>query len=148
MRDTVFNGSVQEMVFPNDYPDEKLCGKPKGMKQERGLWRPNLKAFCKNNDVSLEENLTCCARHILASQVDFKNQKPLLQEIIEAKGHKVVFYPKFHCELNYIEMYWGAAKRYVRQHCDYTWKGLQENIQQNIWKGLTVLQAGIYFEKV
>jgi len=82
----------------------------------------------KDNNVSLEENLTCCARHILASQVDFKNQKPLLQEIIEAKGHKVVFYPKFHCELNYIEMYWGAAKRYVRQHCDYTWKDLQENI--------------------
>jgi hypothetical protein len=37
----------------------------------------------------------------------------LLQEIIEAKGHKVVFYPKFHCELNYIEMYWGAAKRSI-----------------------------------
>ena len=78
----------------------------------------------KDNNVSLEENLTCCVRHILASQVDFKNQKPLLQERIEAKGHKVVFYPKFHCELNYIEMYWGAAKRYVRQHCDYTWKDL------------------------
>jgi len=131
MRDTIFDGKIQEMVFPNDYPDEKLCGKPKGMKvilQERGLWRSNLKAYCKNSNVSLEENLTCCARHILASQVDFKNQKPLLQEIIEAKGHKVVFYPKFHCELNYIEMYWGAAKRYVRQHCNYTWKGLQENI--------------------
>jgi len=86
----------------------------------------------KDNNVSLEENLSCCARHILASQVDFKNQKPLLQEIIEAKGHKVVFYPKFHCELNYIEMYWGAAKRYVRQHCDYTWKGLKEIYQGSL----------------
>ena len=28
-------------------------------------------------------------KKILASQVDFKNQKPLLQEIIEAKGHRV-----------------------------------------------------------
>src|SRR6185369_8326499 len=114
---------------------------------------------------------TCCARHILASQVDFKNQKPLLQEIIEAKGHKAVFYPKFHCELDYIEMYWGAAKRYIRQqHCDYIWKGLQENIPRAFdsiplnqirkyalrsakymecyRKGLIVLQAGIYFEKV
>ena len=78
--------------------------------------------------VSLEGPLTCCARHILATQDDFKNQKPLLQELIEARGHKVIFYPKFHCELNYIEMYWGAAKRYVRQHCNYTWKGLQENV--------------------
>ena len=75
--------------------------------------------------VSLEGPLTCCARHILATQDDFKNQKPLLQKLIEAR---VIFYPKFHCELNYIEMYWGAAKRYVRQHCNYTWKGLQENV--------------------
>ena len=28
-------------------------------------------------------------KKILASQVDFKNQKPLLQEIIEAKDHRV-----------------------------------------------------------
>ena len=51
--------------------------------------------------------LTCCARHILATQDAFKNQKPLLQELIEERGHKVIFYPKFHCELNYIEMYLG-----------------------------------------
>jgi hypothetical protein len=28
-------------------------------------------------------------KKILASQADFKNQKPLLQEIIETKGHRV-----------------------------------------------------------
>ncbi|CAB5391009.1 unnamed protein product [Rhizophagus irregularis] len=41
MRDTIFNGQIQSMVFPNDYPDKNLRGKPKGMKlilQERGLW--------------------------------------------------------------------------------------------------------------
>ena len=40
MRDTIFNGQVQTMVFPSDYPDEILRRKPKGMKvilQERGL---------------------------------------------------------------------------------------------------------------
>ena len=62
---------------------------------------------------------------MLEQQADFANQRCLLQEVIEAHGHKVIFYPKFHCELNYIEMYWGAVKRYTRAHCNYTWKGLQ-----------------------
>ena len=37
-------------------------------------------------------------------------------------GHKVIFYSKFHPELNFIEQYWDAAKRYT-QHCDHTWNG-------------------------
>jgi len=44
----------------------------------------------------------CCARHILAAQEDFKANKPLLQEVIESMGHKVIFYSKFHPELNFI----------------------------------------------
>ena len=32
MRDTIFNRQSQSMVFPTDHPDEKLRGKPKGMK--------------------------------------------------------------------------------------------------------------------
>src|SRR6267154_5541526 len=37
-------------------------------------------------------------------------QKPQLQEFIESHGHLCDFYPKYHCELNFIEQYWGAAK--------------------------------------
>jgi transposase len=47
---------------------------------------------------------------ILENQEDFKSEKPLLQIIIEGAGHKCYFLPKFHCELNPIEMYWGWAK--------------------------------------
>ena len=65
---------------------------------------------------------------VLAAQEDFKADKPLLQEVIESMGHKVIFYSKFHPELNFIEQYWGAAKRYTRQHCDYTWNGLKETL--------------------
>ena len=107
MHDIIFNSQVQTMVFPFDYPDETLREKPKGMKiilQEHGLWNQGLKAFCDKSDILLE-NPKCCARHILAAQEDFRNQKLLLQEIIEELGHKVIFYPKFHCEFNYIEMY-------------------------------------------
>ena len=122
MRDTVFNGQVQSMVFSADYLDEKLCGKPKGIKvilQERGLWGSGLKGVYGNKEVSLE-NPRCYTHHVLAAQEDFLNQKPILQEVIEGLGHKVIFYSKFHCELNYIEMYWGVAKHYAWQNCNYT----------------------------
>ena len=70
-------------------------------------------------------NDDCCARHILAAQEDFKANKPLLQEVIESMGHKVIFYSKFHPELNFIEQYWSAAKRYTHDH---TWNGLKETL--------------------
>ena len=47
---------------------------------------------------------------ILSLQSDFATQKPLIQEIIESRGHKVIFYPKFHCELNFIEQFWDVTK--------------------------------------
>ena len=33
---------------------------------------------------------------------------------------------RYHCELNPIERYWGAAKKYARRHCSYTIVGLRE----------------------
>ena len=56
----------------------------------------------------------CCCRHLLFSQPDFISQKPMLQEHIESRGHLCDFYPKYHCELNFIEQYWGAAKLHFR----------------------------------
>jgi hypothetical protein len=42
------------------------------------------------------------------------NQKPLLQKFVEQCSHLCDFYPKYHCELNFIEQYWGAAKLHFR----------------------------------
>ena len=122
LRGTVFNGQRQSLILPD--------GRPKGIQTiltERGLWKSNLRLFCGVKK-TIVTNDDCCARHILAAQEDFKVNKPLLQEVIESMGHKVIFYPKFHPELNFIEQYWGAAKRYTRQHCDYTWNGLKETL--------------------
>lgn len=70
----------------------------------------------------------CCARHFLASQEDFKNQKSALQEATEHAGHIFELYPKYHCECNWIERYWGSAKRIARLNCDYTFKSLENNV--------------------
>jgi hypothetical protein len=55
-------------------------------------------------------DLTCCASKILSLQSDFMNEKPLLQMVIEEAGHICLFLPKFHCELNPIELYWSFIK--------------------------------------
>ena len=132
----------------------ELIGKPKGMKrvlQERGLWRENLKKQCgrqKNNKSNFEDHVFqetmehyqarvadrcevgkgCCALRILEAQDDFANEVSLLETLIQQSGHEVIFYPKFHCELNYIEYYWAVLKRYTRENCKYTFSELEPTV--------------------
>jgi hypothetical protein len=82
---------------------------------------------CKNHSSTRED---CCAIHILSLQPDFASKRPLIQEVIETHGHKVIFFPKFHCELNFIEYFWGAIKKYTRNNCDYTFKGLEKTVPE------------------
>jgi len=135
-------GTSQSMVDPN--------GNPKGLKwvlEERGLWRRGLRLQCRKpgTDKLLKTCLLggqCCARALIADQADFRNQKCQLQEEVEKLSHQVLFYPKFHCELNFIEYVWGAAKRYTRNHCGYNIKSLRRLIalaldsvsDQLVWK--------------
>lgn len=119
---------TQSMVFPQDHPTNP--GQPKGMKEvlrERGMWRNGLLLLCRNAKCSIEAT-SCCATRIMSLQPDFQAQRSLVQETIEAAGHLCIFLPKFHCELNFIEFFWGAVKKYLREHCDYSYSGLQENI--------------------
>ena len=118
---------IQPMSFPVDHP--QFPGQPKGMKwvlQERGLWISSLKMKCR--DKCLVGSIGCCAKKLLEIQPDFREQHSLVQEVIESAGHLCIFLPKFHCELNFIEYFWGAIKKYLRDHCDYTFKTLQENL--------------------
>ncbi|TFY50693.1 hypothetical protein EVG20_g11382 [Dentipellis fragilis] len=118
---------IQPMCFPPDHP--KFPNVPKGMKQvltERGLWISGLLMQCKSKCDPSDTN--CCAKRILECQPDFKEQKSLVQETIEQAGHICIFLPKFHCEINFIEYFWGAVKRYLREHCDYTFDTLKDNM--------------------
>ncbi|CAG8742762.1 17712_t:CDS:2 [Rhizophagus irregularis] len=78
MRNTIFNGNVQFMNFPDNHPEESLRGKQKGMKQilyERQLLTPGLKGFCKNKETIDNQ---CCMQHILENQPDFLAQKCMI----------------------------------------------------------------------
>ena len=45
-----------------------------------------------------------------------------------SSGHICIFLPKFHCELNFIEYFWGTVKRWLREHCDYSFETLKQNM--------------------
>ena len=68
------------------------------------------------------------ARNLLDAQPDFLAQKPAIQEILETRGHIVVWCPKFHPEFNFIERYWGMVKFRMRGKCDYTFATLQAQL--------------------
>ena len=45
--------------------------------------------------------------------------------MIRKEGHEIIFCPKFHCALHYIEYYWAALKRYTRENCKYSFAELE-----------------------
>ena len=112
MRDGhLLNGDVQSFYFLDDHPS--MPGWFKRMEQiiqKRGLWpAEGLNAQC-HNFYCTSGHTDCCCRWLLFSQLDFTNHKSQLQELIELCGHLCDFYPKYHCELNFIEQYWSVAK--------------------------------------
>lgn len=126
MADTVnpATGETQSLYFADDHPTSP--GLFKGMVQilaERG-WSSD--QFTRRGDgYKLAEcprfkcdntsgDSTCCTRRILFNQPDFANVPSLLETAMQARGIRVLFLPKFHCELNPIEQCWGYAKRVYR----------------------------------
>ncbi|KIO33209.1 hypothetical protein M407DRAFT_65838 [Tulasnella calospora MUT 4182] len=105
---TQLQGTYQSMVFPEDHPNNP--GEAKGMEavlKERGLLDTEVD--------SSRGNVYCCMERCLVNQQDFRLEKPLMQLEIEAAGHLCLFLPKFHCELNPIEI---TTK--FREQCDGT----------------------------
>ncbi len=101
----------QHLYYPDDHPT--MPNWFKGMAnilKERGLYPPaGLIAQCEGFRCVTGATF-CCCRCTVFSQPDFANQKSALEELIRSRGHICDFYPKYHCETNFIEMYWGAAK--------------------------------------
>ncbi|SAM02190.1 hypothetical protein [Absidia glauca] len=124
----------------------------KAILTDRGLWHDDdrtkgregkpWRLFCgENSSITNNDNTECCARHCLANQDDFKYQPCAIKETLH-KAHLLSdFYPKFHCETNWIERYWSDVKRYARSHCDYSFAGLQITLENAFAEA--ALQNGI-----
>ena len=69
---------------------------------------------------------------MLATQPDFQQQTSQLKERLEVHGVEVDFFPKYHCELNYIEHLWAYSKHEVRQTCDYSHKSLMDKVPKSL----------------
>ena len=109
------NGNAQSFYFLDDHPT--MPGWFKGMEviiHKCGLW-PNqgLPAQCPGFKCPPEQS-DCCCQQLLFMQPDFTAQKSQLEELIDSRGHICDFYPKYHCKLNFIEQFWGAAKYQFR----------------------------------
>jgi hypothetical protein len=90
-------GKVQKMTT--------VEGEAKGLQAvlvERGFDVSKLKAKC--SPVCPFESTGCCMARLLSQQDDFVNQPSMLETVITEAGHVCMFLPKFHCELNPIEM--------------------------------------------
>ena len=107
----------RDTIIPQSNPDptkrglpQKMTtssGEPKGLQsvlQERGFDLRGLRAKC--TPVCPFESRGCCMARLLSQQDDFCNQMSMLEQLIRDAGHECLFLPKFHCELNPIEMVW------------------------------------------
>ena len=99
----------------------KYCGRQKKAKRtpqsfSDRLFEETMEEYEARTIDRCEVGKGCCALRILEAQEDFRNEKSLLETVIVEAGHEAIFYPKFHCELNYIEYYWGAVKRSTRKY--------------------------------
>jgi len=110
MADACFNGHAQLLYFPEGH---KHVGVFKGMAmilKEQGFGdMSQVPAECKDFKCTPGATACCCCQ-ILYNQPDFANVKSLLKITCKAKGIKVMFLPKFHCELNFIKQCWGYTK--------------------------------------
>ena len=120
------DGSIQSMHLSD--------GQPKRIHlilEERELWpEGGLNRICSECKKHSPTTDNCCAVQLLSLQPDFLAQRSLIKEVIEDREHKVIFYLKFHCELNFIKMFWDAAKRYTYNNCDYSFKGLEKTVSE------------------
>ena len=73
------------------------------------------------------------ARAVLDAEPDFQEDKDKVWlNVIASKfgNTTIIFFPKFHCELNFIEMVWGYIKAVLRKMCTFKFEDLCKNLDE------------------
>ena len=92
--------------------------------RERGIVIQNLYESCTVCVDNRRASKVCCLKCRLENEPDFAAQLGWLQEVVETSKQLFLLYPKFHCELNPIELFWGYIKSLARTMCEYNLKKL------------------------
>lgn len=133
MRNGWFHNSNGERIVQSMVLDDGVTSKGvKRVLEERGLWMPRMK---------IRE-----ARKLLSEQEDFRSQKEWLAETVSDAGYLIDYYPKYHCEFNYIEMFWGAAKAWCRANCTFNFND-HLNLVKEALKSVTVCKIRRFARK-
>jgi hypothetical protein len=130
MEDATFaDGTKQVLYFEPEHPKAGLFKGMAVILEERGLINKSKPhAQCKNFKC-LPGQSSCCCRRALYNQPDFVQVESLLETTCKARGFSVIFLPKFHCELNFIEQCWGFAKQIYRH---YPPSSKEADLEQNV----------------
>lgn len=129
-----FNDQEHDFYHPDNHPTHP--GLFKGMAtilEERGFTGVQQKRAECPKFACLPNATDCCCRRILYNQPDFVNIESVLETVCKAQGFRVLFLPKFHCELNFIEQCWGYAKRCYRL---YPASSKEEDLKRNLLSAL------------
>ncbi|KAF9510170.1 hypothetical protein BS47DRAFT_1280353, partial [Hydnum rufescens UP504] len=105
------NGKPQSLYFSNNHPTHPGLFKGMAVILEECSYQ-NAQTLCAQcPDFKCKKGaVNCCCCWLLFSEPDFVNIDSILKGHCHEHGFTVLFLPKFHCELNFIEMCWGFAK--------------------------------------
>jgi hypothetical protein len=103
--------SPQDLYFPEGHKQSEIFKGMAVILQKQG-YGDMLKVHAECPDFKCKPGtVNSCCQRILYNEPDFVEVESLLVSACRACSFHVLFLPKFHCELNFIEQCWGYTKR-------------------------------------
>lgn len=85
-------------------------------------------SWLANNHIPCRED--CLKAELIEALQKFSPEPTYeLDELAKSLGHEVIRTPPYHPELQPIEICWGVAKNEIARNCNFTMKGLQEQLE-------------------